>query len=119
MGKLRVWYYEEFKDCEGDVDCLADRAWPVPDQKPILFAGEPSPITDVKHAAELYAAHFHNQRDGWECTWPIEFVVHDGEQYFLIEIDREMVAEFWASKPRQLLVGSAGTIVTVTPVKSA
>jgi len=30
---------------------------------------------DAEDAAELYAEYAHNNRDGWECTWPLRFRV--------------------------------------------
>ena len=32
---------------------------------------------DAEDAAETYAEYFHNNRDGHECSWPVEFLVRD------------------------------------------
>lgn len=116
MGKLRVWLYDEFKAY--DADEREDCAWKVPDRRGILYPETSAPVTDAREAAELYAEYFHNQCDGWESTWPLEFVVHDGEHYFRIEVEREMAPDFHASKPKPLLVGSEGTLITVTEGRS-
>lgn len=115
VKRLRVWLYDEWKDY--DADEREDCAWVPPDTKSILYPENPGiPVTDVEKAAELYAAYFHSQRDGWESTWPIEFVVHDpiANTYVVIEVERETVPEFHASKPRTLL-GPPPTDAQVAP----
>ena len=48
-------------------------------------------------AAEAYAEYAHDERDGYECTWPLVFRVRcpDGSTADF-EIDREYVPEFSA-----------------------
>jgi hypothetical protein len=74
-----------------------------------LYPEHSAPCDSVDDAARQYAEYFHNQRDGWECTWPREFVVHDGEQYFIVEVERETVPEFWCRKPKPLVVNDTRT----------
>lgn len=64
----------------------------------------PYPINNADKAAELYADYFHSQHDGWECTWPVEFVVHDGSQYFAVSVDRDFDPTFSAGKSKPLEV---------------
>lgn len=98
-----VWLRDEFVDADDDE--RADRAWKVPDERGIF---DPSyPCTDAEQAAERFAEHFHDQRDGWESSWPLEFVVFDGSSYFVVEVERETVPEFRASKPKPLSVNAA------------
>lgn len=75
-------------------------------------------LRDAAHAAEVYARYVHGQRDGWESTWPLQFRVKhclpidvvaaswDGliEDF---EVDREVVPEFTASRPRAARAGGA------------
>lgn len=55
-------------------------------------------------AAEQFAEHYHNRRDGWESSWPIEFVVHDGTNYHLVEVERRTVPEFHAGMPKRMFL---------------
>lgn len=58
-------------------------------------------ILDVREALIAYARHCHNNRDGWEASWPLNFRVRlpDGttEDY---EVEREHVPEFSPHKLR-------------------
>lgn len=93
----RVWCRDEFEDA--DEDERADRAWKVPPRRGILYPENSAPCDDPQDAARQFADHCNARRDSWEWSWPQEFVVHDGASYFLIEVEREMVAEFLAGKP--------------------
>lgn len=55
-------------------------------------------LHDPAEAAEIYADWAHDNRDGWECTWPLKFRVRseDGSLHDF-EVDREQVMEFSAS----------------------
>lgn len=97
----RVWLHDEFKECE-DEDERDDRAWPVPARRGILYPENSAPCDRPEDAAKQYAAHCHANRDGWEWTWPIDVVVHDGVHYFLVNVERETVPEFWAGKPMSM-----------------
>ncbi len=50
---------------------------------------------DVRDAVRMYAEYCHNNRDGWESTWPLMFRVRlpDGSTRDY-EVDREMVPDF-------------------------
>lgn len=85
ITKMRVWLHDEFKDA--DADEREDRAWV-------------SPSDHLKDAVKLFAEYQHNSRDGWEWTWPIKVVVHDGEHYWIVVVHREYAPEFWPDKPK-------------------
>jgi hypothetical protein len=95
--KTRVWLHDEFKDF--DAAEREDRAWTASSDGRVGGS-----VRDPREAAKLFAVFFHNRRDGWECTWPIDVVVHDGAHYWIIQVNREMVPEFWAEKPKPLVV---------------
>jgi len=98
----RVWWYDEFKDFKTD-DERYDHAWTVPDAQSFFYPDRPGvPCDDVEDAAEKYADYFHSQRDGWENTWPIDFVVHDGEKFYLVDVERGFDPTFAALKPTEI-----------------
>lgn len=108
MGKFHVWLKDEFLDCD-DADERSDRAMELnytPNDYTIRRVGRvlhhPYPVDDAKEAAEVYADFYHSQRDGWECTWPIAFVVYDGDCYVVIEVMRDFDPVFHAGKPEPL-----------------
>ena len=86
-AKMRVWLHDAFKDA--DADEREDLAWAAPSDH-------------LKDAVKLFAEHQHNQHDGCEWTWPIKVVVHDGDHYWIVEVHREYMPEFWAGKPKPL-----------------
>lgn len=108
---FRVWPKDEFDDADADeredsamaleYDCTI---WSADKRRGERVLRCPLPIDTARDAARVYADWFHGNRDGWECTWPLEFVVHDGERYFVVEVEREMVPEFLAGKPQPLEV---------------
>lgn len=86
----RVWLAEETDD-EG-------KTYPrVPSSS---SADIDSWATSESEAVRLYAEHCHNQRDGWEWSWPIEFLVRDEEtkKVLLFDVERETVPEFWCGR---------------------
>lgn len=108
MRRLRVWWKDEFDECGPDQDVEGEAIVPEPGQ--VVAPGwdaytttlgllQPSrkvDIDDVDDAAEAYADYFFSQRDGYENTWPLEFVVldrHDGT-YHVVEIAMEMEPTF-------------------------
>lgn len=54
----------------------------------------------VSDAARLYADFFHRHRDGWECTWPLVFLVRalETNMLYAVSVSREMVPEFYADE---------------------
>lgn len=46
---------------------------------------------DLRWAAEQFGEHYYNERDGWECSWPMEFTVakEDGTILGRVDIDKE------------------------------
>jgi hypothetical protein len=95
---MRAWLHDEFKDF--DAEEREDRAWTVS----YVDTHIQCVVRDPREAAKLFAVFFHNRRDGWECTWPIDVVVHDGAEYWLVQVNRETVPEFWAEKPKSLVL---------------
>lgn len=106
----RVWPKDEFDACrdaderdDGAMELRIDRSvWSITRIGRVLHC--PYSIDDAGEAAEYYADYFHSQRDGWECTWPIEFVVHDGSAYVVVEVERDMCPEFRGGRPKPLIV---------------
>jgi hypothetical protein len=96
--KFRAWIFDEFEDY--DEAEREDRAWTVPDRHGILYPENAAPCESPRDAAEQFADHYHGQRDGWESSWPIEVVVHDGDRYWVVVVHREYVPEFSSDAPR-------------------
>ncbi len=68
-------------------------------------------LHDAGDAAEAYADYAHDNRDGYESTWPLVFRVRcpDGSvQDF--EVDREYVAEFSSSPVKRARVAKETTV---------
>jgi hypothetical protein len=105
MSKYRVWWKDEFEQ-QTDEE-REDSAWVARGTESFFTPGQFAPPDDAEEAAELYADYFHSDRDGWENTWPIEFVVHDGEKFFIVSVDREYDPVFSASKPKEFAPGVA------------
>lgn len=66
------------------------------EQRGVLYRPSGSLLT-AADAAAAYAQHAHNNRDGYDATWPLVFRVRcpdGGLQDF--EVDREYVPEFSA-----------------------
>lgn len=66
----------------------------------------PEDATEIKdppyylsNVAEEAAEHFHSKRDGWECSWPLQFTIIDdaGQEHRFI-VDRESVPQFRAAQ---------------------
>lgn len=57
-----------------------------------MFGGK----DDLEWAAEQYAEYYHDNRDGWESSWPILFSVSKPDGTFLgsISVDRESRTHF-------------------------
>jgi hypothetical protein len=86
MSSYRAWRADEF--AQYDEDERADNAWDP--HKTTLYSALRSP----RECAELFADYCHARRDGWEWSWPIDVIVHDGEQYWQVEVSRDMCPEF-------------------------
>ena len=58
----------------------------------------PRAVLDAADAAEAYAEHAHDHRDGWDSSWPLVFRVRcpDGTMADF-EVDREYVPQFSAA----------------------
>jgi hypothetical protein len=56
--------------------------------------------SDLELCAEEYAEFYHNERDGWEARWPIEFHIAKPDGTFLgvVEVDREARPHFCGRK---------------------
>lgn len=55
---------------------------------------------NASSAAEVAASYYHDNHDGWEDKWPIEFSVRrDGaSKWETFEVDREAVPHFHATR---------------------
>jgi hypothetical protein len=58
---------------------------------------------DLQWAAEQYAEYYHDNRDGWEASWPLVFSVADENGKFLgkVSVERESRPEFHGVVERQ------------------
>lgn len=74
-----------------------------------ILGEHPRPVRGVVHvprtvfgaadAAEFYAEHAHDDRDGWDSSWPLVFRVRSPDGTISdFEVDREYVPEFSASR---------------------
>jgi len=59
-----------------------------------------SNFDDAEHVAVAAAEDFHDQRDGWESSWPITFEILDEADISLgsFQVDREAVPHFFVSR---------------------
>ncbi len=59
---------------------------------------------DECSAAEHHAMFCHNQRSGWEWSWPVTFrvLVLATGRLFDVEVDRHTVPEFEAGRPKEI-----------------
>ena len=66
------------------------------DKMEVRMAWKRDDEVDVEFAAESYAEHYHDNRDGWEASWPITFIVAkpNGEVVGKVEVDREARPHF-------------------------
>ncbi len=102
IPRFSIWRREEFETATADE--RADRAWPKPRTPLVATLRLFQETSDVGEAAEIYADFCHANRDGWEWSWPQEFVVFDQSAYWVVSVDRETVPEFNAATPQPLKV---------------
>ena len=95
----RVWTLDDFKDATDDE--RDDSSWVVPARRGILNPENFAPCEDARDAAQQFAKHYHYDR-GWENTWPLDFVVHDGEKYYLVSVERDFDPTFSAARPKEI-----------------
>ena len=95
--RYRVWClsWEDDEEYGSDVvryDILHGRP---EDKRGVIFV---SVLLDAGDAAEAYAEHVHNNRDGYDASWPLMFRVRcpDGTTCDF-EVARDFVAEFTAA----------------------
>jgi hypothetical protein len=51
---------------------------------------------DLVWAATQYAEYYHDNRSGYECSWPIDFHVADGDAFLgVVSVDREARPHFY------------------------
>lgn len=97
-GKYRVWCLS-WEDDESHGKEYADRpsGWFDPDPDPNCERW----ALNARDAVRRYAEHCHNNRDGWEETWPLMFRVRmlDGTTCDY-EVEREMVPNFVVESDR-------------------
>lgn len=60
---------------------------------------------DLKYVAEEAAEDYFHEHDGWECNWPLEFLILDitGKELGLFEVDMEAKPDFHAAKVKRHL----------------
>jgi hypothetical protein len=92
--------YKVWRDEEGEHDGGAKtypRNPPAPPANSV-FVSNDSWVMDAENAAETYAAYFHNNRAGYECSWPVEFLVRDMETNVVhsFSVDRDYDPTFSA-----------------------
>lgn len=99
LRRFRVWClsWEEEEEHGCDVvsyDILGD--YPK-SQRGVVHVPD-SILYDDGDAAEAYADYVHDQRDGYESSWPLTFRVRSADGSTAdFEVDREHVVEFHAS----------------------
>ncbi len=94
----RVWWADEFVELKTEEERDAE-AWPVPTTRGIFDRERIIECEDIDEAAERYAEYFLHQRDGYENTWPLTFIVHDGRDYHRVSVELEHEPVFRCSKP--------------------
>lgn len=55
------------------------------------------------HIATTCAEDFHTHHDGWDCSWPLEFVIlrEDGSEVGRYSIERDFQPEFYAYEVKE------------------
>jgi len=94
--RFRVWCLSWEEDEEHGCDVVTyDICGEYPrDQRGVVHVAD-TVLLDASDAAEAYADYVHDNRDGWECTWPLMFRVRSSDGSTAdFEVDREYVAEF-------------------------
>lgn len=66
--------------------------------KAVNFDCFEDPKANLECVGETYAEYFHDHRDGWECSWPMEFYIATMDDKFLgvVEVDRRSTPVFTA-----------------------
>ena len=57
---------------------------------------------DIEYVAEVYAEHYHDNCDGWECSWPLEYMdaTEAGKDHGSVQEVREARPHFYGrTKP--------------------
>ena len=62
-----------------------------------------SPFTYGADIADCAAKDFHSSHDGWECSWPLEFLIlrEDGSEVGLYSVERESEPVFYAYEVKE------------------
>lgn len=79
------------------------RVW-IPENDETEEAAAEYGALDEKCAAEYHAQVCHNQRSGWEWSYPKTFHVRNlaSGKTFAVEVDRHTVPEFEAGRPKEV-----------------
>lgn len=104
VRRFRVWClsWDETEDEGCDVEAY-DILGEYPRGRRNLIQAPDTVLHDASDAAEVYADFVHDQRDGYECTWPLVFRVCSADGTIAdFEVDRDYVTTFKASlvKPK-------------------
>lgn len=97
--RFRVWCLSWEEEEEHGCDVVAyDILGEYPKGQRGVVHVPDSVLYDDGDAAEAYADYVHDQREGYECTWPLTFRVRSADGSTAdFEVDREYVTEFHAS----------------------
>jgi hypothetical protein len=94
--------YKVWRADEGEEDGSAKtypRTPPSPSANSVFVSNDTWALDD-HDAVMTYADYCHSQRDGWEWSWPTDFLVRDMKTNTVqkFNVDREEVPEFHAGK---------------------
>ena len=110
VRRFRVWClsWDETEDEGCDVESY-DILEEYPRGRRNVIQAPDTVLHNAGDAAEAYADYVHDQRDGYECTWPLVFRVRgvDGEVADF-EVDRQYVTEFRASPVKPKAIAKEG-----------
>lgn len=112
LRRYRVWClsWDEEEEHGCDVVSYAILGDYPSDQRGVVHVAD-TILHDASDAAEAYADYVHDQRDGYECAWPLVFRVRcpDGSTCDF-EVDRDFVTQFSAAplKPPQQIADREG-----------
>jgi hypothetical protein len=86
------------------------RAWLVEDGIDGLDLAMERMTFDARSAAERQAEYDHAYRDGYEWSWPVAYYVADQTGAIVtVEVERHIVPEFYAGKPKAVETTVGGT----------
>ena len=108
--QFRVWWKDEFDELGLDLDENESGRRAAPGRDAYTWSlglFEPRRkvgCDSIEEAAAAYADYFYHQRDGYDATWPCEFVVFDRNDgsYHVVSIHVEYEPSFSSANPTPL-----------------